>query len=283
MDSRLSKISKILGDPYFSSKNCLIYNIDCVQAMRDLCKKQAALFDLTITSPPYNIGKKYENVLPLEKYLNWSERWIHLVYELTKSDGAFWLNLGYLSTETARALPITYLLWDKIPFYLMQEIVWNYEAGVACKKALSPRNEKFLWYVKDKNSYTFNLDAIRNPDVKYPNQRKNGRLRCNPLGKNPGDVWRIPKVTSGKNRSSVERTIHPAQFPLALIQRIIRGFSNQNDIVFDPFLGSGTVAYAALQEGRCVVGFEIRKDYCDIAIQRLQNNGICNPNKKIKI
>ena len=64
-----------------------------------------------------------------------------------------------------------------------QEIIWNYGAGVAAKHYLSPRNEKILWYLKDKENYTFNLDDIRDPDVKYPNQKKNGKLRCNTLGK----------------------------------------------------------------------------------------------------
>lgn len=270
MDARLSAVSKVLGRPYFSSEHCLIYNSDCLEAMNQLQQQQISVFDLTVTSPPYNIGKEYETVLPLDQYIDWSACWTRAVSAITKPAGAFWLNLGYLSTETARSLPIAYLLWDKIPFYLMQEVVWNYGAGVACRKALSPRNEKFLWYVKDPNHYTFHLDAIRDPNVKYPNQKKNGKLRCNPLGKNPSDVWQIPKVTSGKNRASVERTIHPAQFPVALIQRIVRGFSNKGDVVLDPFLGSGTVAHVALQEGRCVVGFEIRRDYCDVATSRLQ-------------
>ena len=89
--------------------------------------------------------------------------------------GAFWLNLGYISIEDkAHAIPLPYLLWDKIPFYLMQEVVWNYGAGVSCRKSFSPRNEKFLWYVKDQGSYTFNLDDVRDPNVKYPNQKKGG-------------------------------------------------------------------------------------------------------------
>lgn len=138
---------------------------------------------MTVTSPPYNIGKEYETPLPLAEYLSWSKEWIGLVYRLAKDNGAFWLNLGYVSVpEKGKAVPLAYLLFDKIPFFLVQEVVWNYGAGVACKKQLSPRNEKLLWYVKDEARYTFNLDEIRNPNVKYPNQKKNGVLRCNPRG-----------------------------------------------------------------------------------------------------
>ena len=136
-------------------------------------------------------------------------------------------------------------------------------------RMFSPRNEKFIWYVKNPENYTFNLDEVRDPDVKYPNQKKNGKLKCNPLGKNPSDVWQIPKVTSGKDRSSDERTPHPAQFPLALIERILKACSNPGDTVLDPFMGSGSLAEAALRTGRNAVGFEVRQDYVEIASRRL--------------
>lgn len=264
----LTDISKLLGKPYFQSCNCLIYNLDCLEAMAILPDQS---INLTVTSPPYNIGKEYENLLPLDDYINWCKKWITEVYRLTLYDGAFWLNLGYLSIKNrAKAIPISYLLWDKIPFYLIQEIVWNYGAGVAGSKFFSPRNEKFLWYVKNPEAYTFNLDDIRDPNVKYPNQKKNGKIKVNPLGKNPTEVWEFPKVTSGQNRSSKERTAHPAQFPSAVIQRIITASSHQNEIVLDPFLGSGTTAMVALDLNRLVIGFEIRQDYCDIAANRIE-------------
>lgn len=265
----LANIVKCLGKPYFQTSNCFIYNRDCVEAMAMLPDE---LINLTVTSPPYNIGKEYENPLPLNDYITWCEKWITEIYRLTSSDGAFWLNLGYLSIKNrAKAIPISYLLWDKIPFYLIQEIVCNYGAGVAESKFFSPRNEKFLWYVKKPESYIFNLDDIRDPNVKYPNQKKNGKIKVNPLGKNPTDVWEFPKVTSGKNRSSQERTPHPAQFPVSVIERIIKASSNQNQIILDPFLGSGTTAVVALDLNRVVIGFELREEYCDIAANRIDD------------
>jgi adenine-specific DNA-methyltransferase len=227
------------------------------------------LFNLTVTSPPYNIGKEYETPLPLKDYLDWCEKWMEEVHRVTRPDGAFWLNVGYVGVPgKATALSLPYLLWSRCPFYLIQEVVWNYGAGVAARKFLSPRNEKLLWYVKNPGVYTFNLDAIRDPDVKYPLQKKNGKLRCNTIGKNPSDVWQIAKVTSGQDRASPERTSHPAQFPLDLIGRLILGFSNPGDLVLDPFLGSGTVAAACLENGRCFVGIEVDPAYCEIAANR---------------
>jgi adenine-specific DNA-methyltransferase len=247
----------------------MIYQGDCVKLMEGVPPDFGAL---TITSPPYNIGKEYETPRPVEEYLGWCESWIRLIHRFTRRDGAFWLNLGYVPLDgRARAIPISYLLWERVPFYLIQEVVWNYGAGVAAKRSFSPRNEKFLWYVKNPDDYVFNLDAVRDPNVKYPNQKKNGKKKCNPLGKNPSDVWQFPKVTSGKDRSSKERTAHPAQFPIAVIDRIIRACSNPGDLVFDPFLGSGSLVEAALRTGRVAIGFEVNPAYVRIAAHRIDS------------
>jgi adenine-specific DNA-methyltransferase len=264
----LERVKQILGKPYFEVENCILYQGDCLELMQQL---PADIFHLTVTSPPYNIGKEYEDVLPLETYLAWSSAWIHHVYRLTTSNGAFWLNLGYLPIENkAKAIPIAYLLWDRIPFYLIQEIVWHYAAGVSGRKFFSPRNEKFLWYVKNPDNYTFNLDDVRDPDVKYPNQKKNGKIKVNPLGKNPGDVWRFAKVTSGSKRSSKERTAHPAQYPQEVITRIVKASSNEGDLLLDPFMGSGTTAIVGLSLNRPVIGFELKSEYCDVAAERIE-------------
>tara|TARA_R110002072_G_C7927600_1_gene531447 strand:+ start:250 stop:1002 length:753 start_codon:yes stop_codon:yes gene_type:complete len=223
-----------------------------------------------ITSPPYNIGKEYESFDSLSGYIEWSREWLSAIPRILDQTGSFWLNIGYTKVEArGHAVPLPYLLWDKVDLFFNQEIVWNYGAGVAARKYLSPRNEKILWYVKDPNNYNFFLDRIRDPNVKYPNQKKNGKLRCNPLGKNPSDVWQLPKVTSGKGRASPERTSHPAQFPVSLIERIMLASTNEGDIVLDPFMGSGTTAEVAMRLNRKFIGFEISEAYMDIARKRL--------------
>lgn len=263
----VERIKSCLGTPFYEEEGVILYNLDCLEAMQALPPRTV---NLTVTSPPYNIGKSYEQRLSVSEYLSWCEKWMSCVHRLTHGNGAFWLNLGYLELEgRAKAVPIPYLLWDRCDFYLLQEVVWNYGAGVAATRMFSPRNEKFLWYVKSKSQYTFNLDAVRDRNVKYPNQKKNGKLKCNPEGKNPTDVWQIPKVTSGANRSSKERTPHPAQFPLAVIDRIIKACSNAGELVMDPFIGSGTTALAAINNGRPVVGFELQPEYCELAATRI--------------
>lgn len=261
-------ISK-LGTPYYENDMCLLLCVDTLTAQKKLDRE---IFDTIITSPPYNLGKEYEKNMSVDAYIYWCTQWITESSSLIKSNGTFLLNLGYISIEeSGRAIPIPYLLWDKVPLYLNQEIVWNYSAGVACKNYLSPRNEKFLWYVKDRCNYTFNLDPIRDKNVKYPHSKKNGKLRVNSLGKNPSDVWEIAKVTTGKNRSSNERTSHPCQFPLDLINRLVLGFSNAGDIVCDPFMGSGTTLISCIQNNRYCIGFEVRKDYCEVICKRINS------------
>jgi len=259
----------VLGSPYFEADTCILFCGDTLEMQR---KTERELFDAIITSPPYNIGKEYENIKPLNGYIDWSAQWIMGSSKMLVSNGTLLLNLGYMSIEgQAHAIPLPYLLWDKVPLYLNQEIVWNYSAGVACKNYLSPRNEKVLWYVKDSQNYVFNLDAIRDKNIKYPNSKKNGKLRVNTLGKNPSDVWEIAKVTTGYNRSSEERTPHPCQFPTDLIDRLVLGFTNIGGIVFDPFIGSGTTFESCIKNGRYCVGFEIKPEYCEIAKKRIKN------------
>lgn len=264
------RLFETLGNPYFYDEDWgfFLYNCDCVQSMEKL-KEVPSFINLIVTSPPYNIGKEYEFVQDVESYVSWCEKWLDCIYNITNDNGSFWLNLGYFEVPgKGKNVPISYLLWDKSRFYLEQEIVWHYEAGVAAKKRLSPRNEKWLFYVKNNNDYVFNLDSVRDQNVKYPNQKKNGKFRCNPLGKNPSDVWNISKVTSGKNRSSKERTIHPAQFPLEVVERIIKLSSNCGDFILDPFSGSGTTGICAVALGRFYIGFEINCEYCDATVKR---------------
>ncbi|MEG4984164.1 DNA methyltransferase [Microcoleus sp. BR0-C5] len=99
----LTESANILGKPYFQAPNCLIYHMDCLEALKLLPDQ---FVDLTVTSPPYNIGKEYEKSLVLDEYLNWCEQWIAEVYRVTLDRGAFWLNLGYLSIrDRAKAIP----------------------------------------------------------------------------------------------------------------------------------------------------------------------------------
>ena len=267
-DGLVDRLRQHIGEPFYARDGFVLYNADCNAVLAAMARERLSI-DLTVTSPPYNIGKDYEHNLPLDTYINWCREWLASVWELTSSTGSFWLNVGYFSVERkGRAVPISYLLWDQSPFFMQQEIVWHYGAGVTAKRGFAPRNEKWLFYTRHPDDFVFNLDDVRDPNVKYPNQKKNGKFRCNPLGKNPSDVWEFPKVTTGDRRSSRERAPHPAQFPLGVVDRIVKVSSNYCDIVLDPFSGSGSSGIAAVGNGRVYVGVELRKDYCQATVSR---------------
>ena len=275
----VADLTRLVGPPFYARHGYILYHMDALVFLQKLASSCIKV-DLTVTSPPYNLGMEYEESHSLDSYLSWCCRWLDGLFLVGAASSSFWLNLGYIEIPgKGKAVPISYLLWDKSPFYLQQEIVWHYPAGVACRKRFSPRNEKWLYYTKDSSCYTFNLDHVRDPNVKYPNQKRNGKYRCHPLGKNPGDVWDFSKVTGGRGRQSRERSEHPAQYPLNMIDRIVKASSRVTDIVLDPFNGSGTTGIAAIANGRIFIGCDVQGKYCDIARKRVDNYLNSQPNQ----
>ena len=228
------------------------------------------LFDLTVTSPPYDIGKSYEQRIPLEEYVGWQKSIITEIFRRTKPKGSICWQVGnWVDKGEIRPLDIILapIFWE-LGMKLRNRIVWHFGHGTHAKTRFSGRYETILWFTKT-DEYTFNLDAVRIP-AKYPGKRHfkgehKGELSGNPLGKNPEDVWDIPNVVG----NHVEKTIHPCQYPVGLISRLIRALTNTGDLVFDPFAGSGSTAVAALSEGRRFVGTEIVSEYVEIASARI--------------
>ena len=231
---------------------------------------EAAIFDLTVTSPPYDIGKVYERRVPLEEYAAWQRTIIEEVCKRTKPNGSVCWQVG-IWVDKGTIWPLDILLapiFRDCGMKLRNRIVWHFGHGTHAKTRFSGRYETILWFTKG-DEYTFNLDAVRIPS-KYPGKRhfkgeRKGELSGNPLGKNPEDVWDIPNVVG----NHVEKTAHPCQFPVGLVSRLVRALSNPGDLVFDPFTGSGTTAVAALSEGRRFVGTEITQEYVEIALSRI--------------
>jgi len=151
---------------------------------------------------------------------------------------------------------------------MRNRIIWHFEHGLHCNNRFSGRYETIIWFTKSDN-YTFNLDPVRVPQ-KYPGKKyfkgpKAGQYSGNPLGKNPGDLWIIPNVKS----NHVEKTEHPCQFPVELIERLVLSLTNEGDWVFDPFLGTGTSIIAAIRHNRKGVGAEVLPKYVELAYERI--------------
>jgi adenine-specific DNA-methyltransferase len=164
---------------------------------------------------------------------------------------------------------ILYPIFKAHDLRLRNRIIWHFEHGLHCKKRLSGRYETILWFTGG-DDYTFNLDPIRVPS-KYPGKKhfkgpRIGQLSGNPLGKNPGDVWIFPNVKS----NHVEKTIHPCQFPVELVERLALSLTDPGDSVFDPYMGVGSTVVAAVKHGRHGFGCDIVSEYVTFARSRVQ-------------
>jgi len=225
---------------------------------------------LIVTSPPYNIGKTYEKRSPLAVYVKEQAQVISECVRLLDKHGSLCWQVGNY-VQNGEIFPLDMVLYPVFREHdlrMRNRIIWHFEHGLHCTKRLSGRYETILWFTKS-DEYTFNLDPIRVPS-KYPGKKyfkgpKAGQLSCNPLGKNPSDVWIFPNV---KN-NHVEKTLHPCQFPVELVERLVLSMTNPGDAVFDPYMGVGTSVVAALKHGRIGYGCDIMQDYVDIAWNRV--------------
>jgi len=226
--------------------------------------------NLIVTSPPYNIGKAYEKRTSQEKYIEDQTACIAEAVRLLAPNGSICWQVGN-HVDKGEIFPLDILLYPLLKNHGLQlrnRIVWTFGHGLHTQKRFSGRHETILWFTKSKN-YTFNLDPVRIPS-KYPNKKyfrgpKKGELSSNPLGKNPADVWDIPNVKA----NHVEKTDHPCQFPIALVERLVLALTNEGESVLDPYLGVGSSAIAALLHGRHAYGCDQEKAYIDIAWKRI--------------
>jgi len=225
---------------------------------------------LIVTSPPYNIGKSYEKRSSLEAYLENQAKVIAECVRLLHPHGSICWQVGN-HVDRGEVVPldtVLYPIFKQHGLKLRNRVIWHFEHGLHCSKRLSGRYETILWFSKS-DDYTFNLDPIRVPS-KYPSKKhfkgpKAGQLSGNPLGKNPSDVWVLPNV---KN-NHVEKTIHPCQFPVELVERLVLSLTNEGDSVFDPYMGVGSSIVASVKHGRHGFGCDVVKKYVDIAEQRV--------------
>lgn len=239
-------------------------NLDFMRSMPNESMK------LIVTSPPYNIGKQYEKRTSNDIYIEQQAATIAEAVRLLHPSGSICWQVGN-NVEDGEIFPLDILLYPHFKAHGLQlrnRIVWTYGHGLHAQNRFSGRYETILWFTKTDN-YTFNLDPVRVPS-KYPEKKhfkgpKRGQYSGNPLGKNPSDVWEIPNVKA----NHVEKTIHPCQFPVALVERLVLSLTDEWDSVLDPYLGVGSSALAALKHNRNAYGCDLVQDYIDIAQERV--------------
>lgn len=248
----------------------VLFHGDRLDLMRRLPDKSVKL---VVTSPPYNIGKEYEKRKDLDIYLAEQEETIKEAVRILSDDGSICWQVGNHIAKDGEVFPIDALIYaigKKLGLKLRNRIIWRFGHGLHCTKRFSGRHETIIWFTKG-DDYTFNLDPVRIPQ-KYPGKKnfkkneKYGTLSGNPLGKNPEDVWDIPNV---KNNHP-EKTEHPCQFPIELIERLVLSMTNPDDVVLDPYLGVGSAVCAAVIHNRKGYGSDIMKEYLDVAEKRIK-------------
>jgi len=228
---------------------------------------------LVLTSPPYNLAKAYERRrLDLQEYVRDQARVIDECVRILRPGGSLCWEVGNHVAED-EIVPLDLLLYPVFRRHkdlkLRNRIVWHFEHGLHCKRRFSGRYEVILWFTKG-NDYAFDLDPVRVPQ-KYPGKRawkgpRAGEYSGNLLGKNPGDVWIFPNVKA----NHVEKTIHPCQFPVELVERFVLALTRVGDLVVDPFMGVGTTACAAVMHGRRAAGAECVPAYLELARARVR-------------
>ena len=268
----------LLKKNQFKTK-AIIKNEDVLNGLSDIPKKSMKLI---ITSPPYNIGKSYETRIDLSSYLEWQEQVIEALVRVLKDDGSICWQVGNFVSK-GEIFPLDmyfYPIFKKHGLKLRNRVIWHFNHGLHASKRLSGRYETLLWFTKS-DEYTFNLDDIRVPS-KYPGKRhfkgkKKGQISGNPLGKNPSDFWGdikaefdlgvidIPNVKA----NHPEKTNHPCQYPIELVERCVLAFTNENDWILDPFAGVGTTALASLKRSRHSICIEKNFEYCQHAKSRI--------------
>jgi len=268
-----------------------IVNEDCLKSLAELSD---GVVDLAFADPPFNIGYEYDiyhDRHAADDYLAWCRRWIGELHRVLKADGTFWLAIG---DEFAAELKI--LAQRDIGFTCRSWVVWYYTFGVNCTKKFSRSHAHLFHFVKDPKRFTFNDTQVRIPSAR---QLVYGDGRANPSGRLPDDTWMIPPRAVDHNGAGtyslrpqdlpdsfqpeedtwyfprVAGTFkqragwHGCQMPEQLLGRIVRACSNPQELVLDPFGGSGTTLAVAKKLDRRFLGFELSGEYAKRIEKRL--------------
>lgn len=269
----------VVASEYKPDADVVIALGDCLETLKGLPEGFAKLI---ITSPPYNLGKAYEKATELNLYLDSLGPIVEQLARVLSPAGSLCWQVGNY-VEKGEVFPLDifyYRLFKDRGFKLRNRIIWHFEHGLHASKRFSGRYETLLWFTKT-DKYTFNLDSVRVPS-KYPGKthfkgEKKGQPSGNPLGKNPSDIWRIvvrdfetglwdiPNVKA----NHPEKTIHPCQFPIELVERCVLALTDEGDWILDPFSGVGSALLAALKNNRKAFGCEKDSEYVQIARQRI--------------
>ncbi|MDR1551940.1 MAG: site-specific DNA-methyltransferase [Prevotellaceae bacterium] len=262
----------------YQVQDCCFTIADCIETLNNMPKKSV---NTIVTSPPYNLNKKYgkyDDNRTFEEWENLIDRVANSAFDVLTDNGSFLLNVSPIpDKKTKEIVPldaIAYFVFKRNDYALRNSIVWHFNNMQNCVNRLSGRWEAILWFVKDINNYQFNLEDIRIPYI-----TKNDKRLVGGTGRNPTDTWnfdipesdfwyfdRVNNMT--KNKLGIEE--HPCIFPVPMIERIIKMTTQKGEVVLDPFLGSGTTLVAAQNLKRIGLGMELDEKFAPIIKQRVE-------------
>jgi site-specific DNA-methyltransferase (adenine-specific) len=234
--------------------------------------------DLLILDPPYNLDREFGSSkfrkLPVEEYSSYLRSWLPQMLRLLKPEATIYICGDFISSISIFAVANEY-------FKLRNRITWQRDKGRGASKNWKNSMED-IWFFTMGNDYTFNLDAVKEKKsviapykedgvAKDWQETEEGRFRMT----HPSNIWTDITIPYW---SMAENTNHPTQKPEKLLAKLILASSNEGDVVFDPFLGSGTSSVVAKKLNRHYVGIEIENVFAATAEYRLElaetENGI---------
>ena len=268
-----------ISHSYSNDQRIVLHLGDALQFLKSIPNDTVQLI---ISSPPYNIGKEYETKTSIENYLREQEPVMAELVRILSSKGSLCWEVGNF-VQNSEIFPLDvfyYKIFKDKGLKLRNRVIWQFGHGLHASRRFSGRYETVLWFTKG-DEYIFNLDDVRVP-AKYPGKTyykgpNHGKPSGNPLGKNPSDIWQlvsgewvdevwnIPNVKS----NHPEKTIHPCQFPIELVERFVIALTNEDDWVLDPYCGVGSAMIAGLKHNRRAMGCDKEAAYIDIARERI--------------
>ena len=252
-----------------------VYNTDCIKTLNDTKKIEKESVQVVFADPPYNlsgnalkstgsktggdftmVNEDWDKMEEVE-FINFTNEWVASCKEILKPNGSIFIACSYHNMgESIMSLKLS-------GFDIKNIITWNKSNAMPnlTRRVLTHTTEFVIWAVKGKG-WIFNYDILKelNPDKKQDGTDKQMR-----------DIWTMP-LCQGKERlrdGDGKKALHPTQKPEELLKRIILGFSNEGDLVLDPFAGSGTTPFIAKKYKRNFIAIEREKKYADAIIQRV--------------
>ena len=222
---------------------------------------------LMITSPTYNVSKEYDNDLSLNEYLDLLKNCFTETYRVLVNGGRACINIANVGRKPY--IPLSdYVskIMIEIGFNMRGEIIWNKSAGAGISTAWGSFQSASNPILRDVHEYIL---IFSKGNYKRERDKNEKEFRYDNISKEEFIEW--TKSIWTMNPESAKRIGHPAPFPEELPNRLIKLFSFTNDIVIDPFMGSGTTAIAAIKNNRNFVGYEINEEYINLANNRIEN------------